>query len=147
MSTTTLRYICTLTLIELSKLILGVYDELPQNDSWKVCRCSAITDYVENPWIYRDYIEINNLARANKMDADFVAVKIGDVNQSAEPQQGLAESQSLNTNLMIFEFDFEDQMLREGDIIELQLNSTSPELYGYQMTLDIPGFEVTGYFR
>ena len=130
--------ISAIDLIELRKLILGVYSELPQNDSWKAVDAAQILT-TENPWIYRDYIEINNLEN-NKMDADFIAVKIGDVNLSAQPQNG--KTQDPNTLLDIMELDYEDQLLKEGDVVELGLKSTTSELYGYQMTLEIPGFEV-----
>ncbi len=74
--------ITAIDLIELRKLILGVYDELPNNTSWKFV--DAAHSFVDplNPWataVPEMYL-INNLTMDMKID--FVGVKIGDVNGS-----------------------------------------------------------------
>lgn len=74
--------ITAIDLIELRKLILGVYDELPNNNSWRyIDKNQTYTDN-HNPWPLKESIDIYDL-ESDVMGNDFVAVKIGDVNGSA----------------------------------------------------------------
>ena len=71
-----------LDLVELRKLVLGIYDELPNNTSWRIVDASH--DFVEpgNPFISvipEDYLIRNH---NTPMTVDFIGVKIGDVNNS-----------------------------------------------------------------
>ncbi|MBT8229375.1 MAG: T9SS type A sorting domain-containing protein [Bacteroidia bacterium] len=73
--------ISAIDLIELRKLILGIYEELPQNSSWRfVDKSQQFTD-PHHPWPFKEDISINDLS-GDMMNNDFVAVKIGDVNGS-----------------------------------------------------------------
>jgi hypothetical protein len=73
--------ITALDLIELRKLILGIYDELPKNDSWRfVDKTQSFNDPL-TPWPLEESIDIYNISD-DMMSNDFVAVKIGDVNNS-----------------------------------------------------------------
>lgn len=97
-------------LSELRKLILGTSDELTQNTSWR---------FVDKTYSFHDALnaqgeafpEIYNIDALNAdMKTDFVAVKIGDVNNSAATNsyQQKSESRSadrlvLTTNDVIFE--------------------------------------------
>lgn len=67
-------------LIELRKLILGVYTDFPQNNSWRIV--DATQDLGDNPFeasIKEDYL-IPRLE--SDMQIDFIGVKVGDVDQS-----------------------------------------------------------------
>ncbi|NNE27373.1 MAG: T9SS type A sorting domain-containing protein, partial [Saprospiraceae bacterium] len=75
--------ISAIDLIELRKLILGVYNELPDNDAWRfIDKDQTFVDAL-NPWPFKENIDVNNLA-APMMENDFIAVKIGDVNGSVQ---------------------------------------------------------------
>lgn len=93
--------ITSIDLIELRKLILGVYDELPENTSWRFV--DAEYDFIDpyNPWlsaIPEDY-EIYDLN--SNMDIDFVGVKIGDINGSVVANaRDNQEEQKLNEELV-----------------------------------------------
>jgi len=87
--------ITALDLIELRKLILGIYDELPKNDSWRfVDKGQSFTD-VLSPWPLQESIDIYNISD-DMMSNDFVAVKVGDVNNSIIVN--LADSEIENRN-------------------------------------------------
>jgi len=73
-----------LDLVELRKLILGIYNELPQNTSWRFVDSDYIFPDVLNPFPYDENVDLYNL-QSNINDADFVGVKIGDVDASALP--------------------------------------------------------------
>lgn len=76
-------------LVELRKLILGIYNDYPQNDSWRMVDAGYQFTDPNNPFqgsIDEDYI-IRSFS--SDMDIDFVGVKIGDVNNSVEPDGAL----------------------------------------------------------
>lgn len=72
----------SLDLVELRKLILGVYEELPGNKSWRFVDKAYTFADITHPWPYNEYVMVNNYT-GNVFDKDFVAVKIGDVNNDA----------------------------------------------------------------
>lgn len=71
-------------LIELRKLILGIYSELPQNNSWRFVDSDYQFADVYNPFPYDEDVDVNSFS-TDVADADFVGVKIGDVNSDAVP--------------------------------------------------------------
>jgi len=76
--------VTTLDVVELRKLILGIYTTFPDNSSWRF----VDADYVfPNPGTPSNppYPEVLNIANMNNdvLNADFIGVKIGDVNGSA----------------------------------------------------------------
>ncbi len=73
--------ITALDLIELRKLILGIYDELPNNDSWRFV--DKEQDFIDPvaPWPLDESIDIYEISN-DMMANNFVAVKVGDVNSS-----------------------------------------------------------------
>ena len=70
--------ISALDLIELRKLILGIYTEFPNNTSW---RFFENLQQVESPWEKKESI-ITTSDNSNSLD--FEGIKIGDVNSSFE---------------------------------------------------------------
>ena len=69
-------------LIELRKLILGVYEDFPNNSSWRFVDQSYTFADPINPLSeeFSENYTINNLTE--DMNIDFIAVKVGDVNNS-----------------------------------------------------------------
>ena len=74
--------VSAIDLIELRKLILGIYEELPENDSWRFVEQKQNFSDPLSPWPVRENIDIHDLS-TDRMDNDFIAVKIGDVDNSA----------------------------------------------------------------
>jgi protein associated with RNAse G/E len=70
-------------LVELRKLILGLYAELPNNGSWRFV--DAAQEFFDNqhPFPFNDKISVLDFLN-DDMDNDFKVVKIGDVNSSVE---------------------------------------------------------------
>lgn len=69
-------------LLHLRKLILGVYGELPNNNSWRFVDAGYEFADVESPWPFTEVVAMDEMT-ADYMDADFIAVKIGDIDGSA----------------------------------------------------------------
>ena len=119
-----------LDLIELRKLILGVYTELPQSDSWKIL--DAKSDMViESPWSYSEVINIYNMTES-MMDQDFLAVKIGDVDNTAVANS--KSSETTNRKSVLLKYD--DKLLEANQETPLQL-SISEAIEGLQLVMTI----------
>lgn len=129
--------ITALDLIELRKLILGVTSTFPENKSWKIVKAdSELT--VANAWEYSTSINIHDFSNS-MLDQNFVGIKMGDVNGSAELN---SDNNATNTARNTVAFSFENREVAPGDLIELTLSNKQYDLYGYQFTLNIPGFEL-----
>ncbi len=79
--------ISTLDIIILRRLILGLIDEFPGNGtSWRFVRANFTFPNPQNPFagFFPELYNLNDL-NGNMMDADFIAIKVGDVNASAVP--------------------------------------------------------------
>ncbi|MBT8233846.1 MAG: T9SS type A sorting domain-containing protein, partial [Saprospiraceae bacterium] len=73
--------ITAIDLIELRKLVLGIYEDLPNNYSWRFVESSFNFVDPQHPFPYNESVNVDNLEKLVN-DADFVGVKIGDVNNS-----------------------------------------------------------------
>ena len=70
--------VSALDLVQLRKLILGVYDELPSNDSWRFADANATFDDANDPFPFVESVDVDFLT-GDRMNEDFIAIKIGDV--------------------------------------------------------------------
>ncbi|MBT8190941.1 MAG: T9SS type A sorting domain-containing protein, partial [Bacteroidia bacterium] len=132
------KEISSIDLIELRKLILGIYHRLPENPSWKGIDAKQELD-INNPWLYRDFLNVNNFD-TNINDADFVGVKVGDVNQSAETT-GINASgftEKLNSINVIYE----NREVKAGEVFEVQLKALADGIYGYQFAMNLNNLEL-----
>ncbi len=127
-------------LVELRKLILGIYTELPQNDSWKIFDQNS-TMSLQMPWTIDSEISVPDFYE-NVMDQDFIGVKVGDVNNSV-----VANTQEENvTSSKAGLLTYEDQLLEPGQIVDVTFESAAA-LAGLQIALkatDATVVNVTG---
>jgi len=70
-------------LVELRKLILGIYTELPQNESWRFVSADYQFVDIYDPWAATIDESYNLLGLNANMVIDFIGVKVGDVNNDA----------------------------------------------------------------
>lgn len=124
-------------LVELRKLILGIYTELPQNDSWKLVDASQTLPQ-GNPWAYRESIYLTDLS-ADMMSQNFIGVKVGDVNDDVVVNLNSEQPASETLN-----FSYEDRTVEVGQQFDVTLSSQAA-LQGFQMSLFIPELEWVGY--
>ena len=68
--------------IDLRNLITGIYAELPNVGSWRFLRADYVFPDPLNPFPFPESITVDN-ATADVSDADFIAIKAGDINNSA----------------------------------------------------------------
>ncbi len=125
--------ITAVDLIQLRKLILGVYEELPESRSWTFVPEDHVFLDPLSPWNYPDYITVSNVAESRYED-DFIAMKIGDVNNSVELTNRKNKGDEQVNSLFISTIGGH---YNSGELIEIPLlieNST--EVIGLQFTLD-----------
>ena len=124
-------------LVQLRKLILGIENDLINNQSWRfVDKDQQMGD---QPWPFKEIMSHQKLME-NAMNDDFVAVKIGDVNGSARTSLTGTKTDTRSKGL---EFVFEDKALTKGENIELAISSEDfEEVYGFQLGLQTKGLEI-----
>ncbi len=128
--------ITALDLIEIKKLILGQISEFTSVDSWIFIDAAYEFTDETNPWAegYPQTITLHDLDGC-KSDLDFIGIKMGDVNMTADPSiYGSVESRNENGQ---FRFGVKDQAVEPGQ--EYTITFTAPELAlikGYQFTLN-----------
>lgn len=131
--------ITSFDIIELRKMILGVYTTLPSNTSWRFVDKDYVFPNSANPF-QAEFPEYRNTVnyQSDLSGADFVAVKVGDVNGNAVPN-ALVASDDRNQGVALF--TMEDQLLRSGEVATVTINATSL-LEGFQMTLNFKDLEL-----
>ena len=128
------KKITTIDLIHLRKLILAIDTEFANNTSWRFVRADYVFPVPTNPWfeVFPEVYNVNDLA-GQINDADFVAVKIGDVNSSAATSFANLEQRTIGG---LFAFDVEDQQLKAGNAYTVTFKATEiAKIQGYQGTL------------
>ena len=125
--------ISVIDLLELRKLILGVYDKLPNNTSWKFIPKSYVFADTRNPWNHPTEETIDHLTEGG-MVRDFVGVKIGDVNASAIPHSLMGTEVRSNERGLILEVN--DQTFKAGDRVAVSFRSPNFKgVSGFQGTM------------
>ncbi len=131
------KSISILDLIQMRKLILGVDLKFPENTSWRFVRASYTFPVQSNPWFseFPEVISINDLS-GTLSNANFVAIKIGDVNLNASTAQDLAVVAEPRNNLQTFALVVKDRAIRSGEIYSIDFHADISNVQGYQWTLD-----------
>ena len=122
-------------IVELRKLILGVYNELPDNTSWRFVEANYVFPDPKDPFSphFPEAYKIDNFA-TNMPDVDFVGVKVGDVDGSVDAS-GLGKMQSREDSRLLFSAT--DRSFTSGELVSLDITSeTFDQVTGYQFTLN-----------
>jgi uncharacterized repeat protein (TIGR01451 family) len=131
------KSVSAIDLIEIRKLILGIYTEYPANTSWRFVD-KGFPMSPTNPWPFNEQIFINDLAADSLMHNDFVAVKVGDVNNSAKANATQVVPRNGNEMLHV---ETVNQIVEADDIIEVDMQIPAG-LIGWQWTLATAGLEL-----
>jgi protocatechuate 3,4-dioxygenase beta subunit len=126
--------VTTLDMVIIQKMILGVQSEWPNNTSWRFVDSDYVFPDPTNPWLepFPESIIRNNMVEDDWL-GDFVAIKIGDINLSAnlnlneEP-----EDRSSTGTLYLRTYDRD---LRSGESYDIEIHPDDLEIYGQQFTL------------
>jgi HYR domain/Secretion system C-terminal sorting domain/Cohesin domain len=127
--------VSTLDLVELRKLILFIETEFPNNTSWRFVDAEFVFPNPQNPWetSFPELFSINGLPE-EPVEANFTAMKIGDVNGSANTSE--FTSLDSRSGEKTFFFEIENQSIEAGKYYEIQFNSKDLQtILAYQFTL------------
>ncbi len=126
-------------LVELKRLILGVSEGLDKTGAWSFIK--ADQEFIDdtNPWPFTKAIAISDL-QAHHLTEDFIGIKIGDVNASAQLDEfSTVETRSSGQiELSINNTDLQAGETRRIDIRSKDFN----DVYGMQFTLAHAGLEL-----
>jgi hypothetical protein len=127
--------VTTFDLVEIRKLILFINTDFPNNTSWRFVDKDFSFANPANPFQsqFPEVINLNNLTAA-QLAADFVAVKIGDVNGSAATN--LLGSNEDRTTVGDLVLNADDVTVQEGETYTVEFKATDFNVSGYQFTLN-----------
>ncbi|MBK8567217.1 MAG: T9SS type A sorting domain-containing protein [Saprospiraceae bacterium] len=127
------KTVTTFDLVELRKLILLMNNDFSNNTSWRFVERSYQFPDPSNPWLetFPEFININNLPN-DVLNADFVAVKIGDVNNSS----AISGDNTEDRDGQALVFQTQERILEAGETYEVSFNAEDFKTAGYQFTLE-----------
>jgi hypothetical protein len=129
------KSVTTLDLIQLRKLILNIDATFANNSSWRFVDASYTFPNASNPWAasFPEVKNVNDLV--GSLSANFVAIKVGDVNGNAIANSTQGSVRNLTSNLGI---NVADMNLVAGN--EYKVDFTAADLNGiegFQFTLNL----------
>lgn len=129
--------VTTFDLVEVRKLILMINTNFPNNTSWRFVDKAYQFPNPTNPWqeVFPEVININNLPAAQTGD-DFVAIKIGDINNSANAN-GLTSDATGNRSNGTLNFTMDNLTYEAGQAVSMTMRAKDfNDVYGFQFTID-----------
>jgi hypothetical protein len=105
-------------LVELRKVVLGVYSLLPNNTSWRFIDKAYQFKTVENALTeaYNEQYEIQKLN--DNMTVDFVSVKVGDIDVNATTKAN-ASTHLKSRSEEIVHLHFDDKIVEKGELVKV----------------------------
>lgn len=110
--------VSAIDLIEIRKLILGKYTEFPNNSSWVFIPGSYVFADPYNPWPFEE--QTSFMVDNSGVVEDFMGVKIGDLNASANAHLNMIVPRSSATVAI----EAIDRQVEEGETFEVEFNLT-----------------------
>ena len=136
------RTVNVFDMVALRQLILRAIEELPSGSSWTfVDRNHSFTD-PSNPWIddFETRIETVNLL-ADRMDVDFIGIKLGDVDNSAKANMKSVNAKERSRNT--FDLVVVENVNKEEESITYSFSSKENiQLSGFQIELDFDDYNL-----
>ncbi len=126
--------ITTSDIVALRSLILNPALGLTSNTSWRFVDANYVFPNPTNPWSegFPEVTGFNNLD--TEVSSDFVGVKIGDVNGSAEANQFSNSADERGTGSL--EFYTNDRQITAGETFTVDFTTEEAAILGYQFTLN-----------
>ncbi len=121
-------------LVALRKMILGIDEAFPDNESWRFVSMDAEMQDMNNPWPFSEDLIVGN-APLEEVEADFIGVKIGDVNNSIEDliRENAIESRSSNHLGIVTK---EQRVHRDDEVFVDFICNSNTALGAMQMTIE-----------
>ena len=129
-------------LIELRKLVLGIYNHYPENTSWRFMDAAEPFIDPANPWtgVLPEKYNIENLD--TDMDIDFIGVKIGDVNNSVAASGSFNNEVDDQSSPFLLELPL--ITANAGELIEVDVTANMLEnMIGWQGTVSFDSDKIS----
>ncbi|MEO5905107.1 MAG: hypothetical protein ABIQ11_00160 [Saprospiraceae bacterium] len=133
------QHVSAIDLVELRKLILGIYTELPNNTSWRFVASNFQLDSL-NQWPFPESRTV--LVDHSIYDINFIGIKIGDVSSSSPlTSEDQIEIRKARSEVL---WVVDQQSYQKGDEIEIKIRANSDiDLQGFQLTISSPELSFT----
>ena len=134
------RSVSTFDIIELRKLILGIYTDLPNSPSWRFVDAGYSLPNPSNPFqtILPETINASSPHPLSPMH-NFTGAKVGDVNGNAVPNIAVPEVLERSTTALVF--DVPEREYRTGEVFTVPVHTAMP-VSGFQFSLNYEGLEL-----
>jgi hypothetical protein len=127
-------------LVQLRKLVLGLIDILPNNNSWRFVDPSTVMNDT-NPWTLDETVNIVDLHN-NMTNQNLIALKVGDVNNSVELSLNKKDNSDSRNNLTT-QLSTHDVWMNAGKEFEITLDvNTNESIFGLQLELKTEGINI-----
>lgn len=125
--------VTTFDIVHIRRLILGIDTDFQSNTSWRFVDKNFVFANPANPFAtsFPEVISINDLSQ-DELNANFVAIKVGDLNDTAIPNNLLGIE--TRTTVGDLTFNVADQALKAGETYTVDFDGQDAVL-GYQFTL------------
>jgi hypothetical protein len=130
------KTLSTIDLIQLRKLILGVDLSFQSNESWRFVSSSFVFPDPNNPWrtAFPEEVSFNPIDGHKR--ADFIGIKIGDVNGSAQINGPVAPGIRSVEETGTWHLFLENEFFEAGQLVEIPiLLKNTKGLEGFQFAL------------
>ncbi len=126
--------ISAIDLIQLRKLILGIYESYPENESWVfVPEKHTFLDPLA-PWNYPSYLDLLDVQNS-EMEADFIGIKVGDVNNSIVINNVNDDGEIQRKDNSVF-ISTDNVIFAKGDLVGIPLRiEKDASILGMQFTI------------
>lgn len=124
----------SLDIVEIRKLILHIDDEFADGKSWRFIDKNHTFSNPINPFLdpFPEVIEIYNIS--NNVDVEFVAIKKGDVNNTAQPDFLIGTDTRTRANNLTLHIDNQQVTSKQKTIIDFHANNFE-SIDGFQFSL------------
>lgn len=129
------KSISTLDVIQIRRLILGITNSFPQNSSWRFVDADFTFPNPANPWQtpFPEVVQVNSL-QGQLMNRNFIAIKIGDVNNSAITNSQTVDNRSIAGTFTLYS---DELTLEPGKEINVPITARNWQgIAGFQMTVE-----------
>ncbi len=130
------KSITAIDLVELRKLILGIYAELPYNSSWRFVDKDYVFPDEYNPWSQEwPETHVVNPLNQGMNNANFYGIKVGDVNNTVKAN---ANSLVARGSGEILKLVVDDHTLASGETVEVPVFADREgSIEGLQFSFDL----------
>ncbi|MEI6697298.1 MAG: T9SS type A sorting domain-containing protein [Bacteroidota bacterium] len=121
--------VSNMDILLIKSLILQITTAFPSNEAWKFVNTDFVFTNPQQPFPYESTHSYSSANNSN--DQNFIAIKLGDVNNSWNPNTTKA------TTVGNLNFNLENQNANSGDIITIPVKvSNFNNISGYQFTME-----------